>query len=163
MVAYFLIAMEFNWVESTISVWHSGSGRHRKSSPRGSEVTGDQEMGGKSNAEVSKTNLERLDSDLVMGIVSPNSSLQFSYILLTEISPSVGKEIFLTNLCNLLAFWIKIFGSKTSWKDFASAFLLMWVLLAASISQWSHLQNLCGVTRACTTKFVSRTGYLTRS
>ena len=146
-----LMIVEFNRVESTISVWHSGSGRHRKSSPRGSEVTGDQEMGGKSNAEVSKTKSERLDSDLVLGRISPNSSLQCLDISLTEIAPSVGKERFLTKLCSLLALHIKIFGSKTSWRDFASGFLLVWVLLAASSSQWIHLQNLCGFIRACTT------------
>ena len=74
-------------------------------------------MGGKLNAEVSETKSERLDSNLVLGKVSPKSSLQCSDILLTKITSSVGKEIFLTNLCNLLALRIKLSGSNISWKD----------------------------------------------
>ena len=46
-----------------------------ESFPRGSEVKGDQEMRGKSNAKVSKTKSERMESDLVLGKVSPKSSL----------------------------------------------------------------------------------------
>ena len=108
-------------------------------------------MRGKSNTEVSKTKLERLDSYLVLGKVSPNSSLQCSNISLTTIAPLEGKEIFMTNLCSLLALQIRLSRSNISWKDSALGFLFTWVVRVASISQWSLLKNLCGVAIACTT------------
>ena len=64
-------------------------------------------MQGKSDTEVSETKLERVDLDLFLWKVSPNSSLQCPYISLTEKTPSIGKERFLTNLCSLLALQIK--------------------------------------------------------
>ena len=146
-----LMTMEFSRFESVVSVGNSSSGWCWKYFPRGFEVRGDQEMWEKSNAKVSKTKSERLESYLVLGKVSPNSSLQCLDISLTETTSSAGKERFLTNLCSLLSLSIKLSVLNISWKDFASVFLLVWVLLADSIFQWSHLQNLCGVSRACTT------------
>ena len=83
MAADCLMTVEFKRVDSAVSVGHSRLGKCRKSLPRGYEVWGDQEMHGKSNTEVSKTTSERLDSDLVIGKASPNSSLQCSDISLT--------------------------------------------------------------------------------
>ena len=74
-IAYFVIIVEINRVESVARVGHSGLGRCWKSFPRDSKVWGDQEMQGKSNVEVSDTKSERLDSYLVLGKVSTNSSL----------------------------------------------------------------------------------------
>ena len=91
-------------------------------------------MQGKSNVEVSDSRSERLDSDLVLGRAIPHSSLQHSNIFPTKTTLTAGKYKFLTNLYSPLAFWIKLSGSKTSWKDSASIFLLVWVLLVTSVS-----------------------------
>ena len=91
-------------------------------------------MRGKSNIEVSKSKSERLNLDLVLGKVIQNSSLQCSDISLTKIVPSEGKEIFMTNLCILLALQIILSGSKIYWKDFALLFLLVLFLPAANVS-----------------------------
>jgi len=124
----FLMIVDFSRVESAVSVGYLGSGWCWKYFPRGFEVRGDQEIWEKSNAEVSETKSKRLGSYLVLGKVSPKSSLQCSDISLTTIAPSTGKEIFLTNLCSLLVHRIKLSGSNISWKDYASGFLLVWVL-----------------------------------
>ena len=70
----YLMIVEFSRVESIISVGNSGSGWCWKYIPRGFEVKGDQEIWEKSNAEVSETKSETLDSSLVLVKVSPNSS-----------------------------------------------------------------------------------------
>ena len=44
-----------------MNVRHLRYGRYEKTLPRGSEVLGDQEMKGKSNAEVSDARSKRLD------------------------------------------------------------------------------------------------------
>ena len=91
-------------------------------------------MQGKSNAEVSDVRLERLDSDLDLGKDNPHSSLQCSNISPTEIALSSRKDKILNNLGSLFSLWIKLSGSKTSWKDSTLEFILIWVLLVASIS-----------------------------
>ena len=70
----FLMIVDFSRVESAVSVGYSGSGWCWKYFPRGFEVRGDQEIWEKSNAEVSETKSETLDSNLVLVKVSPNSS-----------------------------------------------------------------------------------------
>ena len=92
-------------------------------------------MWGKSNVEVSYSRSERLDSDLDLGKDNPHSSLQCSDILPTKIVLSAGKDKILTNLGSMFSLWIKLSGSKTSWKDSTSEFILIWVLLVAIISQ----------------------------
>ena len=92
-------------------------------------------MWGKSNVEVSDARSKMLDSDLVLGRASPHSSLQHSDISPIEITLSAGKDKILTNLGSLFSLWIKLLGSKNSWKDSTLEFILIWVLLVASISQ----------------------------
>ena len=70
---YFLMIVEINRVESRVRVGHSRSGSCWKSFPRGFEVKSDQEIRGKSNVEVSKTESDRLASNLILGKASPNS------------------------------------------------------------------------------------------
>ena len=76
MAADCLMIVEFSRAESVVSVGHSSSGWCWIYFCRGFEVRGDQEMWEKSNAKVSKTDSEILDSNLVLGKVSPNSSSQ---------------------------------------------------------------------------------------
>ena len=91
-------------------------------------------MQGKSNAKVSDARSERLDSDLDLGKDNPHSSLQCSDISLIEITLSAGKDKILTNLGSMFSLWIKLLGSKNSWKDSTLEFILIWVLMVASIS-----------------------------
>ena len=128
------MTMRFDKYLSATNVRHSGSGRYKKSLSRGFAVWGDQAMRGKSNTEVSDARSERLDSDLVLGKSILHSLLQRSYLLLTKITLLVGKEKFPTNLYSLLALRIKISGSKNSWKDYASGFILVWVLQETNLS-----------------------------
>ena len=133
---------------------HSGSCRYEKPQPTGSKVRGDQEIQGKSNEEVSDANLERIDSDLVMGRDNPHFSLHHSDISPAKLALSAGKDKFLTNLCSMFSLRIKLLGLKTSWKVSASRFLLIWVLLVTSIFQWIHFHSFHGVAKACVTNCV---------
>ena len=94
--------MELNAVILVENRGHFGSGNCWIFLPRGFEIWGDQEIRENSNAEVSETTLERLESDLVLGKASPNSSSQCLDISLIETTPSIGKEIVLNNICSLL-------------------------------------------------------------
>ena len=90
-------------------------------------------MRGKSNEEVSDAKSERIDLDLVMGRDNPHFSLHHLDISLAKIALLAGKDKFLTNLCSMFSLRIKLLGLKTSWKVSASRFILVWVLLVASI------------------------------
>ena len=92
-------------------------------------------MQGNSNVEVSDVRSKRLDSDLDLGKDKPHSSLQCLDIFPTKITLLAGKDKILTNLGSMFSLWIKLLGSKTSWKDSTSEFILIWVLLVAIISQ----------------------------
>ena len=70
----FLMIVDFSRVESAVSVGYLGSGWCWKYFPRGFEIRGDQKMWEKSDAKVSETKSETLDSNLVLVKVIPNSS-----------------------------------------------------------------------------------------
>ena len=86
-----VMTVEFRKVNVEVNAGRSRSGKYWESFPRGSEVKDDQGMWGTSNAEVSYDKLDSLVLDLVLGKVSPSSSLQCSYISLTTIALSAGK------------------------------------------------------------------------
>ena len=138
----FCMTMEFNKVNSEVSVGHSCLYKGWIFPPKGSELSDDQDLWDNSNVEGSKIFSDRLDSDLFLGRASSNSSPQCSDISSIETTASVGKERVLTNLYSLLALWIRISGSKISWKYSASRLLLTLVLLDSSIPQWSHLPKI---------------------
>ena len=102
-------------------------------------------MWGNSNEEVLDAKLERIDLDLVMGRDNPHFSLHYSDISLAKIALSARKDKFLINLCNMFSLQIKLLGLKTSWKVSASRFILVWVLLVASIFQWSRFHSFHGL------------------
>ena len=91
-------------------------------------------MQGKLNGKVSDSRSKRLDSDLDLGKDSQHSSLQCLDISPREIALSAGKDKILTNLGSLFSLWIKLLGSKNSWKDSTLEFILIWILMVASIS-----------------------------
>ena len=76
----------FSRINSKIIVGYSRLGRCWKYSYRGFEFRGDQEMQGKSNAEDSAINSERLDLDLVLWKVNPIPLLQCSDVSHADIT-----------------------------------------------------------------------------
>ena len=106
--------MEFNRENSEVSMQHSGSDKDWRLPPRDSKISGDQGVRENSNTEGFKITSDRLDSDLVLGRTSSNSSPQCSDISSMETSLSAGKEKVMSNLCNLLDFQIRLSGSKIS-------------------------------------------------
>ena len=105
---------EFNRDNLEENMGHSWSDKYLKFPPRDSEISGDQDVWENSNEEGSKITSDRLDSDLVLGRYSSNYSTHCSIISLMDITPPAGKEKVMPNLYILLAFRIRLLGSKIS-------------------------------------------------